>query len=76
MDAAIKENDFSPGRFGEYAAALRQGIENMRKLIYAFYEPGFSFKQVIDKHPEVAARLKALAEAHRKKFFARGRNKK
>ena len=51
---AIQANDFAPSRFAGYAAALREGIENMRKLIYAFYEPGFSFKQVIDKYPSAA----------------------
>lgn len=50
----LKENDLSPARFSDYATQLREGIENMRKLIYAFYDPNFSFKQVIDKHPELA----------------------
>jgi flavin-dependent dehydrogenase len=54
ISKAIKENDFSPERFGDYAASLREGIENMRKLIYAFYEPDFSFKQVIEKYPSTA----------------------
>jgi len=54
ISKAINEKDFSPGRFKEYAATLREGLENMRKLIYAFYEPGFSFKQVIDKYPSTA----------------------
>ncbi len=26
----------------------------MRKLVYAFYEPNFSFKKVIDKYPDLA----------------------
>ena len=51
---AIVEKDFSPARFGGYAAGLRRGIENMRKLVYAFYNPNFSFKQVIDKYPDAA----------------------
>lgn len=51
---AIKERDFSPERFAAYATFLRQGIENMRKLVYAFYDPNFSFKKVIDKYPELA----------------------
>jgi len=51
---AILARDFSPERFAHYAASLRQGIENMRKLIYAFYDPNFSFKKVIDKYPELA----------------------
>ncbi len=51
---AILDKDFSPERFADYAKSLRLGIENMRKLIYAFYNPNFSFKDVVMKHPEVA----------------------
>ncbi len=54
---AIVEKDFSPARFATYAATLRQGIENMRKLVYAFYNPDFSFKQVIDKYPDAAGEI-------------------
>ncbi|HWN96426.1 MAG TPA: NAD(P)/FAD-dependent oxidoreductase [Methylomirabilota bacterium] len=50
---ALIANDVSPERFAGYATALRQGIENMRKLVYAFYDPNFSFKKVIDKYPEL-----------------------
>src|SRR5262245_52774436 len=39
---ALVARDFSPARFADYATALRQGIENMRKLVYAFYNPNFS----------------------------------
>ncbi len=48
----LMENDLSPQRFAGYGAAMRQGIENMRKLVYAFYNPSFSFKDVVMKHPE------------------------
>ncbi len=54
---ALSENDFSPQRFSAYANYMRQGVENMRKLVYAFYEPDFSFKQVIDKYPEAAGEI-------------------
>ncbi len=54
---AIVARDFSPARFAEYGRLLREGIENMRKLVYAFYDPDFSFKQVIDKHPEMAGEI-------------------
>jgi flavin-dependent dehydrogenase len=54
---AILAGDFSPARFAAYAATLRQGIENMRKLVYAFYDPNFSFKQVIDRYPEAAGEI-------------------
>ena len=54
VHAAILRKDFSPEWFECYARSMRQGIENMRKLVYAFYDPNFSFKQVIDKYPEAA----------------------
>ena len=47
----IVEKDFSPERFADYATTLRQGVENMRKLVYAFYDPEFSFGKVIKKYP-------------------------
>jgi len=46
--------DLSPARFAEYARVLRQGIENMRKLIYAFYDENFSFRELTDKYPELS----------------------
>jgi flavin-dependent dehydrogenase len=46
--------DLSPSRFSEYGSTIRQGVENMRKLVYAFYNPAFSFREVIKKHPEAA----------------------
>jgi flavin-dependent dehydrogenase len=51
---AIVAGNFSPSRFAEYAATLRRGIENMRKLVYAFYDPNFSFRVITDKYPELA----------------------
>lgn len=51
-DEALSANDFSAKRFNDYAEFLREGVENMRKLIYAFYNPKFSFRQVTDKYPE------------------------
>jgi hypothetical protein len=36
---------------------MREGIENMRKLVYAFYNPEFSFKKVIEARPEAAGEI-------------------
>jgi len=44
--------DLSPGRFAAYGAHMREGVENMRKLVYAFYDEKFSFKDVIMKYPD------------------------
>lgn len=54
---AIVARDFSPERFKDYARSMREGVENMRKLVYAFYDPNFSFKKVIDKYPEAAGEI-------------------
>ena len=50
---AMVARDFSPERFAGYATTLRTGIENMRKLVYAFYDPNFSFRQVTEKYPDM-----------------------
>lgn len=54
---AIVERDFSPERFETYGRHIRAGVENMRKLVYAFYHPDFSFKKVIDKYPEAGGEI-------------------
>lgn len=51
---ALVDGDLSCGRFAAYARYIREGVENMRKLVYAFYDPAFSFKQVIERSPELA----------------------
>lgn len=50
----LVNEDLSPGRFTEYGVTIREGVENMRKLVYAFYDPAFSFRKVIADHPEAA----------------------
>src|SRR5947207_5992838 len=49
---AFKHNDFSGARLGQFQSRLDQGIESMRKLVYAFYNEGFSFSQFLKKYPE------------------------
>jgi flavin-dependent dehydrogenase len=49
--------DLSPARFSDYSATIRQGVENMRKLVYAFYNPAFSFRQVIERYPDAAGEI-------------------
>ena len=49
--------DLSPSRFANYGAVIRQGVENMRKLVYAFYDPKFSFREIIERHPEAGGQI-------------------
>ena len=53
VSQCLKDDDLSPDRFSEYSRVMCEGIENMRKLVYAFYNEKFSFKDLIDKYPEV-----------------------
>ncbi len=71
VSEALRAGDLDPRRFAPYAASLRQGIENMRKLVYAFYEPGFSFKQVIDREPALAGDITDCLSGDVNKDFSR-----
>jgi flavin-dependent dehydrogenase len=49
---AFNHDDFSAARLGQYQAKLDRGIESMRKLVYAFYNDGFSFAGFLRKYPD------------------------
>ncbi|MGV3661770.1 MAG: NAD(P)/FAD-dependent oxidoreductase [Prosthecobacter sp.] len=54
---ALLAGDLSPSRFTAYGEFMREGVENMRKLVYAFYDPNFSFKDVIAKYPDAGGEI-------------------
>ena len=49
---SFNHDDFSAARLGQYQAKLDRGIESMRKLVYAFYNDGFSFSGFLRKYPD------------------------
>lgn len=51
---AIEEGDLGPHQFDHYAKTIRRSVENMRKLVYAFYDQNFSFSELIKRHPDAA----------------------
>ena len=55
--AAYQAQNFSAERFTEYGRFLSEGIENMRKLVYAFYDPNFSFRKLTNKYPEMTGAI-------------------
>lgn len=71
VHAGLQSGDLSPERFSGYAAFLREGIENMRKLVYAFYDPNFSFRMITDKHPEAAGDITDCLSGDVNKDFSR-----
>ncbi len=68
---ALVARDFSPSRFTEYGRVLREGIENMRKLVYAFYDQNFSFRQLTDKYPDLAGDITDCLSGDVNKDFSR-----
>lgn len=54
---AFNNNDFSAARLGQYQTKLDRGIESMRKLVYAFYNDGFSFSGFLRKYPDERAHI-------------------
>jgi flavin-dependent dehydrogenase len=71
VNKALLAKDFSPSRFADYGQNLRQGIENMRKLIYAFYDPQFSFRALTDKYPDLAGDVTDCLSGDLNKDFTR-----
>ncbi|WP_414663132.1 NAD(P)/FAD-dependent oxidoreductase [Horticoccus sp. 23ND18S-11] len=71
IHAGLIDGDLSPMRFAEYGATLRRGVENMRKLVYAFYDPKFSFKDVIMRYPECGGAITDCLSGDLDKDFSR-----
>jgi len=53
VDAALTAGDYSAKQFAPYGATMCEGIENMRKLVYAFYDHAFHFREMFVKYPEL-----------------------
>ena len=68
---ALVERDFSPERFAEYGRLLREGVENMRKLVYAFYDPKFSFRKLTNKYPDAVGAVTDCLSGDVNKDFSR-----
>ena len=57
---AFNNNDFSGARLGQFQSKLDKGIESMRKLVYAFYNEGFSFAKFLQKNPDQRVNIISL----------------
>ncbi|MCB1020549.1 MAG: tryptophan 7-halogenase [Acidobacteria bacterium] len=57
VDAALDAGDYSAERFTEYGDEMRRGIEAMRRLVYSFYDQGFSFGEFAKAHPHLRGDL-------------------
>ena len=48
-----------------------EGLENMRKLVYAFYDQGFSFRKLTNKYPDLAGDITDCLSGDVNKDFSR-----
>jgi flavin-dependent dehydrogenase len=71
ITAAFAAQDFSAERFTEYSRIMREGLENMRKLVYAFYDQGFSFRKLTNKYPDLAGAITDCLSGDVNKDFSR-----
>ena len=69
--AAFDDRDFSAERFAEYGRVLCEGLENMRKLVYAFYDQGFSFRVLTNKYPDLVGDITDCLSGDVNKDFSR-----
>ena len=53
IDAALKKGKTTADQFTGYGKDLCEAIERMRKVVYAFYDPEFSFAKLIKRHPHL-----------------------
>jgi flavin-dependent dehydrogenase len=71
IQAALEAQDFCADRFSEYSRTMREGLENMRKLVYAFYDHNFSFRELTDKYPDLAGAITDCLSGDVNKDFSR-----
>lgn len=60
INEAFAKQDFSGAQLGKWGHELADGMQLMRKLVYAFYTRGFSFGQFMRKHPDLKRNLVEL----------------
>jgi flavin-dependent dehydrogenase len=48
---AFKTNDFSAAQLSKWGDELSEGMQTIRKLVYAFYTKGFSFGKFVKTYP-------------------------
>jgi flavin-dependent dehydrogenase len=49
---AFEKDDFSAAQLGKHGGEFVGGMNSLRKLVYAFYDPGFSFGEFLRRHPD------------------------
>lgn len=50
--SAFERNDFSASVLGAHGPKYLAAMESLRKLVYAYYEPGFSIARFLKRFPQ------------------------
>ncbi len=54
---ALQRGDVSAARLGQWQPLYKQGIENFKKLVYAFYAEDFSFGMFLKANPQYKSNM-------------------
>jgi len=57
---ALEAGDPSAARLGSFEPELRRGMEALRKLVYAYYDPNFSFSDFLRRYPNCRQQLVSM----------------
>jgi flavin-dependent dehydrogenase len=60
ISESLRRGDCSAEALGSWGPKLTGGMDALRKLVYAFYTPGFSFARFVHEHPQHRDRLTDL----------------
>jgi flavin-dependent dehydrogenase len=71
VHSGLLTGNLSPSQFAQYGKSMREGVENMRKLVYAFYDPRFSFRELIKRYPDAAGEVTDCLSGDVNKDFSR-----
>ncbi|HRC84128.1 MAG TPA: NAD(P)/FAD-dependent oxidoreductase, partial [Thermoanaerobaculia bacterium] len=52
INQGFARNDFSAAQLGCFGEEFAAGVEALRKLVYAFYHPEFSFARFLKRYPQ------------------------
>jgi len=61
---ALAESEIDVAKLRAFEPELRSGAEAMRKLVYAFYDPNFSFATFLGRNPDCKGQLVDLLMGH------------
>jgi flavin-dependent dehydrogenase len=53
----FQKNDLSGTQLGKWRETYNKGVDNFRRLVYAFYTPGFSFGSFLKMYPQYKSNM-------------------